>query len=95
MVGVDACVLTLPEAGCTVGLSERSRPEVPMTQVCLLELALDDAKLQGSRRRQAQAQAACRFPAVTPATAAPPRATGVRSERLGSIGIRSPPYASS
>jgi hypothetical protein len=91
MVGVDACVLTLPEAGCTVGLPERSRPEVRMTQVCVLELAPSDAMLQGSRRRQAQAQVACRFPTVDPAAAAPPRATGVRSERLGSVGIRSPP----
>jgi hypothetical protein len=90
MVRVDAYVLTLPEAGCTVGLPERSRPEVGMTQVCVLELALNDVMLQGSRRRQAQAQA-CRFATVSAAAAAPQRATGVRCERLGSVGIRSPP----
>jgi hypothetical protein len=63
-----------------------------MTQVCRLELVLNDANLQGSRRRQVQVEE-CRFPTVSPAAAAPPLATGVRSERIGSFGIRAPPYA--
>jgi hypothetical protein len=61
-----------------------------MTQVCRLELALSGAELRCTRRRHAEAQAACRFPTVGRA-AAPARATGVSSEQLGSFRIRSPP----
>jgi hypothetical protein len=62
-----------------------------MTQVCRLELARSGAKLRCTLRRHADARAACRFPTVSRAAAAPARATGVRSERLGSFRIRSPP----
>jgi hypothetical protein len=57
-----------------------------MTRICLLYRVLERPKPDGMRRLLR------RFPTVSPAAGVPLCARCVRDQRLGSFGIRSPPW---